>query len=761
MVCKVTSALRTGALCLVAFALWAPVSEAQEAPHIGYLFPAGGRRGTRVEVTVGGQHLSGASGLHVSGEGITAVVVEHRDAPNRKEMRDLRAAFRELQKRVRDQKRARRAGPAGAPPDPPVSGVDSTDWVPSAELEIARMRRMYFDPKKQPNSQISETVALCVTIGEAAAPGWRELRLRTANGLSNPLRFDVGQLPEQIEPRPDATAGDSVGAADLPMVWNGQILPGEVDHFRFRARGGQQLVAVARARRLIPYLADAVPGWFQAAMAIHDADGDEVAYADDYRFHPDPVIACEIPADGEYILSIRDAIYRGREDFVYRVTVGELPFVTDIFPMGGQAGGVTTVSLAGWNLPSSSLEVDTRDRAPGVHPVCVLDGGDAPLSVPFAVGILTECQEAEVNDVRQQAQSVSLPVIVNGRIDRPGDWDVYRLEGVPGEVVVAEVHARRLGSPLDAYLRLTDASGAEVSANDDYEDPGAGLITHQADPRLTATVPVGEACFLHIGDTQQNGGRAYAYRLRISAPSPDFEIWSSPASINVRAGGAVPITVHVARRDGFTGEVEVEWLGSPTGFHLGGARIPPGVATLRLTLTAPPQPLTDPVPLSLRGRAVIDGRTVYRRAVPAEEMMQAFSYWHLVPADSQMVCVTGRRRAVGRARLLGRVPVRLGPGRASEIRFRMPGRLPLGQIRFALNDPPRGVSLGGVRTEKRRVTLVVAVDGTTAPAAQEGNLIIDAYLEKEQPPRNGKPRKRKRQVHLGVVPAVPFELGVR
>ena len=32
------------------------------------------------------------------------------------------------------------------------------------------------------------------------------------------------------------------------------------------------------------------------------------------------------------------AIYRGREDFVYRITIGELPFVTSIFPLGGRAG---------------------------------------------------------------------------------------------------------------------------------------------------------------------------------------------------------------------------------------------------------------------------------------------------------------------------------------------------------------------------------------------------------------------------------------
>ena len=72
---------------------------------------------------------------------------------------------------------------------------------------------------------------------------------------------------------------------------------------------------------MIPYLADAVPGWFQATLTLRDAKGKEVAYTDDFRFNPDPIITYTIPADGEYLLEIKDSIYRGREDFVYRIAV--------------------------------------------------------------------------------------------------------------------------------------------------------------------------------------------------------------------------------------------------------------------------------------------------------------------------------------------------------------------------------------------------------------------------------------------------------
>ena len=183
--------------------------------------------------------------------------------------------------------------------------------------------------------------------------------------LSQPLVFCVGQLPEFNKPKPPAVAeplpanragnaGAQTAAAPvesrivLPCVVNGQIMPGGVDRYRFQARKGQRLVIAASARELMPYLADAVPGWFQAALSLYDAQGHEVAYADHFRFHPDPVLFYEVPKDGEYVLQIRDSIYRGREDFVYRITAGELPFVTGIFPLGGPAGAQTTVkSTAG------------------------------------------------------------------------------------------------------------------------------------------------------------------------------------------------------------------------------------------------------------------------------------------------------------------------------------------------------------------------------------------------------------------------------
>jgi hypothetical protein len=349
-----------------------------------------------------------------------------------------------------------------------------------------------------------------------------------------------------------------------------------------------------------------------------------------------------LPADGRYVLEVRDALYRGREDFVYRVTVGQVPFVTSIFPLGGRDTDRTPVAVAGWNLPVDRLVVGPASASRGSQPVCVGTSVPVSNSMPFAFDTLPECAEHKPDNSPARAQRVTLPVVVNGRIDRPGDVGVFRFEGEAGQVVVAETIARCLGSPLDSVLTLTDAHGALIAINDDFEDRGAGLITHQADSRLMVTLPARGAYTLAVRDAQHNGGPEYAYRLRISGPRPDFELRVVPSSLNARAGGAVPVTITALRRDGFSGEIKLSLVGAPPGFALRGGRVAAGKDEAKLTLIVPRLASDAPFELHVEGRAIVQGKTVRHDAVPADDMMQAFAYHHLVPAQALLAEVLPR-----------------------------------------------------------------------------------------------------------------------
>jgi hypothetical protein len=375
--------------------------------------------------------------------------------------------------------------------------------------------------------------------------------------------------------------------------------------------------------------------------------------------------------------------------------------------------------------------------------------------VPFAVNTLPECLEQEPNNTLATAQRITLPVIVNGRVGEAGDWDVFRFEGQARQTIIAEVRARRLDSPLDSVLKLTDASGKVLAYNDDQEDKGQGLQTHHADSLLRTTLPADGTYYLHLGDAQRHGSSAHAYRLRVSTPRPDFELRVTPCSINARPGSTVAITVHALRKDGFSQDINLFLKYSPLDFNLTGARVPANQDEVRLTLEVPRTAREKPVHLAVEGRAVIQGRRVDRLAIPAEDMMQAFAYHHLVPADDMLVTVSGRARARFPARLLGRGPVKIRAGGMALITFAIPRGESASKIELVLSDPPEGITLKKSVVTNDGAVLQIHADATKVKPGLKANLIIEAYPESAK--TRGGAGKMSR-FGLGTLPAVPFEI---
>ena len=740
-------------------------------PHIGYVYPAGGRQSNTFQVAIGGQRLDGVTNVHISGGGVRATVVEFIKPLTPQQANQLRERMKELQEKrqAASQNGRKRSGQSGSQTstNTPFSAADQ------ALLTETRKKLATFQ-RRPANPAIAETVTLQITVSPDADPGEREIRIGTQLGLSNPLMFCIGQLPEfskknprlveesapfrpaRKNPEQKATPPTEMSIT-LPAVVNGQILQGGVDRYRFRGHKGQRLVVAACARELIPYLPDAVPGWFQAALALYDSKGHELAYADHYRFHPDPVIYCELPRDGEYVAEIRDSIYRGREDFVYRITVGEVPYITSIFPLGGQAGGQTTVQLAGWNLPTTAL---TRTNLePGVYPLSLSKEDRCANRVPFAVDTLPEILEQEPNNSQAAAQPITPPVIVNGRIDKPGDWDVFRFDGHAGDEIVAEVYARRLDSSLDSVLKLTDDAGNQLAFNDDNEDKGAGLNTHYADSWLRATLAAKGTYYIHIGDPQHQGGPEYGYRLRISAPRPDFALRVAPSSVNVRGGATVALTVYALRRDGFSSEIALALKDAPPGFALAGAEVPANQDQVRLTLSAPPTPTQAPISLSIEGRATIQGRQVVHPAVPAEDMMQAFAYRHLVPAKELEVAVSGRFMGRGGLKILSSAPVKIPAGGTALVRISTPSGGFANRFQLELSEPPEGITLAKVSPADDVIEIELHSNAAKAKAGLKGNLIVNIFPgEGFGGPKKAKKQNNQRRSMVGTLPAIPFEV---
>ncbi|MCB9882572.1 MAG: PPC domain-containing protein [Planctomycetes bacterium] len=694
-------------------------STANTAPYLAYVRAAGGRRGEVVHVQVGGRNLRAVREVLVSGEGVTGHVVAHQRA-NPLQSTDVRREIgRRLQQAMAKQfGRSGRGGRSRAPETPvELPTHPLLDALDALALDgLQKVRDEFLDPahRAQTTAQLGEVLELELLIEPDAALGERDLRLRGPRGSSNPRPFHVSDLPELTEREPNDRAASGDTAIDVPCIVNGTVGFRDVDRFDVRVRAGHAIRVDVQARRLIPYLADAVPGWFQARLALYDAQGVERAFVDDHAFDPDPWLVYEPPSDGVVTLELRDALHRGREDFVYRMVIDEVDAYT---PLG----------------PAFPLLASAN----------VVDAG------------LTSSLEEEPNDAEDVAQRGTLPLWIDGRIERPGDVDRYRFMARAGTQVVAEIEARRLGSPLDAVLYLEGPHGNVLAWNDDAEDPGAGLVTHQADAYLRATLTEDGAYVVRVSDVRGQGSAKHAYRLRLSTPRPDFELRVTPATINLVPGLHTKITAHVVRRDGFEGPITLSLGRAPRGLHLSGGRIPAGVDRVDFTIAAPVRGLDAPTRVEFVGRANIQDAPVTHAARPADVMMQAFLPTHVVCAHEAVVDSI-RTRGRGRAlalRIADAMPLSLTPGRTQHVRLLASTRLRADGFAFALHEPPTGIHLESHTIEGNAVRLTFAVDPDVQRAIPEGNLLVTVQ------PTGSSANGARAGTTLGFLPAVPYRLG--
>jgi hypothetical protein len=311
-----------------------------------------------------------------------------------------------------------------------------------------------------------------VTASKDVEPGIHWFRIQTSNGTSNMLPLDVGSLPEvRQQGESSGVAKTSAVEADgselhvaLPATIVGSVSAvGEVDSYSFDGKAGQEMVFQVVASRLGSPL--------ESLLVLRNSSGLDIARAGEYSLEPDAVLVAKLPKEGKYTISISDRGEKGGWDYSYRLNAGPLPYVTGVFPLGVAGGKPASVSIQGVNLGGvKQIEVRPPSHVDGWTTVPLkLETTFGPLlnKPEIAVGDEPETDEKEPNDTPAQAQTVSIPVSINGRIDNPraanhADDDFFRIHAGKGQHLVIEVAAARLGSPLDSVVEVLDSRGNDV-----------------------------------------------------------------------------------------------------------------------------------------------------------------------------------------------------------------------------------------------------------------------------------------------------------
>jgi hypothetical protein len=126
---------------------------------------------------------------------------------------------------------------------------------------------------------------------------------------------------------------------------------------------------------------------------------------------------------------------------------------------------------------------------------------------PFLVGDLPEFIESEPNSLPEEAESVDLPITINGQIAGESDLDYFRFQASAGQVVRIDMAAARLGSSLDPVIQVVGPDGHRVVSDD---------LRIGSDPVLAFRPTVTGEYRLLISNVTFKGGPSYVYRVTIS-----------------------------------------------------------------------------------------------------------------------------------------------------------------------------------------------------------------------------------------------------
>ena len=284
-------------------------------------------------------------------------------------------------------------------------------------------------PAKDKNVPTKPTsVKIMVTVAADATLGPRELRIATAQGISS-----VGQLV--ITDHPVAREKGKHGViSDAQPIEIGRMVTGsigkteEVDVYRFSVTEGQRVTFAIRSARLMHKVHD-LQKHFDPLLSVHDDADRELAANDDYYF-ADPMLSYLFPKTGEYFVKVRDVRFAGDGRWSYSLLVTDRPYVTALFPMALNPSDPRRVQAVGHGLETSEfvLPVPAEDATPGARTVQLTTPAGPTNPVVVTVTDRPTRVESESNDEPASAELLTLPVVVNGRIERASDIDHFAFD---------------------------------------------------------------------------------------------------------------------------------------------------------------------------------------------------------------------------------------------------------------------------------------------------------------------------------------------
>ena len=397
-----------------------------------------------------------------------------------------------------------------------------------------------------------------LTVDGQAETGMREVYVDYLYEVSNPLKFEISDYDEVVEAATNTLSGTTVSLDSFPVSLNGRVFGKQPDGYRFQAESGQTLVAYLKADLV-------APGGFIPSLQVADAKGNPVSDGVSLYFPESaPILVFEVSSAGSYSLLVGGDGKQDGRSAVYRIAFGELSLITDFSPKVAVKGKSVNVRLSGVNLEDNRVRLFTGGKD---SDMCMQSiAGEAFVVPGLNFNLVDESiiSEDEPNNETGGAQKIDIPSVVKGSFaSGDKDPDIYSFTVAPGGEVYADVSVPLLssGSPLD--VKVLDPAGKAVPMENNMSVQLRKVLQVS-----TLSFPCrSEAGGLFTVSISCKGGalQDMDYRLRVGPPAPDYNVWMTPAAINMPISGSCLVNLFVHRKHGYNAPVSVAVAFPPLG----------------------------------------------------------------------------------------------------------------------------------------------------------------------------------------------------
>ena len=399
------------------------------------------------------------------------------------------------------------------------------------------------------------------------------VRLASPKGIGMFRLLIVDDLPNLAE----VSGNESRERAQFvagPIAVDGIGNGTQLDWFEFEATKNKSISFEVIANRL--------GSNFDPAAKMYDTTGRLLAaFGDSPGISPDLQFRHRFNKTGRYFLRLRDMAYAGGRGSFFRLRIGDFPIVSGVFPQGNKRGEIKPFyAVSEPSLPP----VLATSTGPDFWLNFKLPNGVGSAYRRLVASDAPNTYETVTNHLSNQAITIKLPAAINGRFERPNDRDWYAVNLTKGDRVRFTGATRRLGSPCDLMLRVTDAAGITLAESE---------ISGDSDGEVSAEAKLDGVYYLEVRELAQQAGEHLVYRVEAERVQPGFSLTVAKHAFTAKAGEPFSVKVTASRKK-FEAPIQLQLDGVANEMKIEGATIAKGKkeTTLKITPTANVEPGT-------------------------------------------------------------------------------------------------------------------------------------------------------------------------